>query len=77
MFSICLKTCNFSAKFFLSPASAFNLDQSKVLLFGKGINLENDETDSKNSVVVLNFCLVHTLCFDSGYVVWKEYCAEY
>ena len=40
MFSTLSKTnFNFSARFILSSASAFNLDQSKILSFGKELNI--------------------------------------
>ena len=39
MFSTFLKTnLNFSATFILSSANAFNLDQFKILPFGKALN---------------------------------------
>ena len=39
MFSTCPKTGKFSAKFILSSADAFDLDQSKILLLGKELTL--------------------------------------
>ena len=44
MFSTLPKTnFNFSVTFIVLSANTFNLDQSKILLFGKGLNLKAEE----------------------------------
>ena len=42
VFYLSPKKFNFSVTFILLSANAFNLDQSKNLLFGKGLNLMKD-----------------------------------
>ena len=71
MFSILPKTnFNFSAKFDLSSANTFNLDQSKNLSFGKELNNDSVFFTEENVVgigdnVSDQHCLLFPYCFKS------------